>query len=62
MKIQIDRKICIGSSACVGCAPKTFVLDEDGLATVLDPNGDPQEAILAAEAGCPTQAIKVEEE
>lgn len=60
IKITIDREICIGSAACVATAGKTFALDEEGKAIVLNPEGDEKEAILDAEAGCPTQAIKVE--
>lgn len=58
-KITVDREVCIGASACVACAPKTFILDKEGKSTVMDPQGDDREAILEAEAGCPTQAIKV---
>ena len=60
MKIKIDREACIGASACVAAAGKTFALDAEGKSTVIDPQGDPPEAILEAEAGCPTQAIRVE--
>ncbi len=61
IKITIDREVCIGASACVAAAGKTFQLDKEGKSTVINPKGDDKEAILAAEAGCPTQAIKVEE-
>ena len=59
MKIQIDREACIGASACVAAAGKTFALDESGKAVVIDASGDTEEKILAAEAGCPTAAIQV---
>jgi ferredoxin len=61
IKIMIDRKVCIGASACVAAAGKTFALDKEGKSTVINPQGDEKEKILAAEAGCPTRAIKVEE-
>ena len=60
MKIKIDREACIGASACVAAAGKTFALDAEGKSTVIDPQGDPTPKILEAEAGCPTQAISVE--
>lgn len=62
IKIIIDREACIGASACVAAAGKTFVLDESGKSKVLDAQGDPLEKIRAAEAGCPTGAIQVEAE
>jgi len=61
LKITIDREVCIGASACVAAAGKTFKLDEEGKSTVIDVEGDDKEAILAAAAACPTQAITVEE-
>ena len=59
MKIQVDREVCIGASACVAAAGKTFALDDAGKSVVIDPSGDTEEKILAAEAGCPTGAIQV---
>jgi ferredoxin len=62
LKIKIDREACIGAAACVAAAGKTFALDEEGKSTVIDPQGDEKAKILQAEAGCPTQAIQVEED
>ena len=61
IKITIDREVCIGASACVATAGKTFALDQAGKSTVIDAQGDSLEKIRAAEAGCPTGAIRVEE-
>ncbi len=62
LKIKIDREACIGSAACVATAGKTFKLDKEEKAVVIDPAGDAKEKVLAAEAGCPTMAIEVTEE
>ena len=62
IKITIDREACIGASACVAAAGKTFILDSQGKSTVLNPEADSEEKIRAAEAGCPTGAIRVERE
>ena len=62
LKIKIDRETCIGASACIAEAGKTFALDKEGKATVIDPNGDDDGAIREAAEACPTQAIELIEE
>lgn len=62
MKISIDREACIGASACVAAAGKTFALDTEGKAIPLCPAGDDSEKILAAAVACPTGAIVLENE
>lgn len=57
LEIHIDREICIGASACVAAAGKTFVLDPLGKSTVLDPLGDSEASIQQAALACPTGAI-----
>jgi ferredoxin len=42
-------------------APATFALDAERRSTVADPPGDPEPAIRAAAAACPTFAITIEE-
>jgi transposase InsO family protein len=37
----------------------TFALDDEGISSVVDPEGDPEEKVLLAAQGCPTQAISV---
>lgn len=61
LKIKIDREVCIGASACIAAAGKTFVLDDEGKSKVMNPSGDPEEAIRQAAAACPTAAISLEE-
>jgi ferredoxin len=39
MKIVVDRDLCIGAATCVVLAGKTFALDEEGKAYIL--NEDP---------------------
>jgi len=62
-EIQIDRDRCIGSGNCGFFAPATFDIDEDLKAVLLDtacgPDGDPEEKVLLAADGCPTEAITV---
>ncbi len=61
IKITIDREACIGASACVAAAGKTFALDAEGKSTVINPEGDAIEDIRAAADACPTGAIQLEE-
>ena len=59
LEIRVQRARCIGSKCCTHAAPRTFALDGERIATVVDPSGDPREAILAAADECPTGAITV---
>ena len=49
----------MGSGNCVFQAPGAFALDDDGIATVVDPEAAPEESVRAAAARCPSKAITV---
>ncbi len=55
--IEINRDECISCQQCVSDAPATFDSDDDGIAVVTDPAGDPPDVILTAAQNCPVQAI-----
>ena len=60
IEVTIDRDACIGASACIPVADKTFTLDDEGKAVVLataDENSE--DDIVDAARSCPVQAIKV---
>lgn len=59
MQIEINRELCMGSGNCSFWAPDVFDLDDDGIAVVLDPTAAPEEKIILAGQGCPTQAISI---
>jgi ferredoxin len=59
--VKIDRNLCIGAASCVALAMKTFALDDENKAIVLDDNGDVSEAIRLAAESCPTKAIILED-
>ncbi len=59
VEIKIDREKCMGSGNCSFWAPSTFDLDDEGVAIVVDPEGDGDEKVVLAAQGCPTQAIEV---
>ena len=60
-EIAIDRERCMGSGNCSFWAPNTFDLDDEGVAIVINPDGDDPSKIQNAANGCPTQAITLTE-
>jgi ferredoxin len=59
LSIEINREVCMGSGNCSFWAPGVFDLDDDGIAIVTDPEGEPEDKIVLAGQGCPTQAIAI---
>ena len=58
--IEVDANACIGASPCVGVAPKTFELNDEGRAVIIrSVDEDTIENILNAARSCPVSAIKV---
>ena len=49
----------MGSGNCSFWAPGVFDLDDEGVAIVIDPDGAPEDKIVLAAQGCPTQAISL---
>ncbi len=60
-RIKVDRDLCIGAASCVALAMKTFALDSENKAIVIDKEGDNAEAIKLAAESCPTKAIILED-
>ncbi len=60
-KIRVDRDECMGDQRCGDVAPRTFHLDDEGKAAVLDPEGDPPERILSAANECRMEAIRIQD-
>jgi len=59
LEISINRESCMGSGNCSFWAPGVFDLDDDGIAIVVDPEAQPEDKVILAAQGCPTQAITV---
>ncbi|MCZ7525542.1 MAG: ferredoxin [Acidimicrobiia bacterium] len=59
MRIEVDRDVCMGSGNCLFWAPGVFDQDDDGISVVKDAGGEPEEKVVLAAQGCPTQAISV---
>ena len=60
-RIKVDRNLCIGAASCVALAMKTFGLDSENKAVILDENGDASEMNKLAAESCPTKAIILED-
>lgn len=64
MKASVDATKCSGYGTCAETCPSLFDLDEWGYAAVVGdgavPDGDADKA-KAAEAGCPEQAITIQD-
>lgn len=58
-KINVDRNLCIGAASCVALAMKTFALDHENKAIVIEGEGDPPETVRLAAESCPTKAISL---
>ena len=59
IEITIDPVRCMGSGNCSFWAPAVFDLDDDGVAVVIDAEGESEDKVILAAQGCPTQAIAV---
>ena len=57
--VLVDRDLCMGSGMCIVYAPNTFEHDDETKAVVVDPAGDPIDAIRNAVQACPTSALRL---
>jgi ferredoxin len=63
IKFWVDRDLCIGAATCVAVAPKTFTLDSEAKAIILQSaTEDDQNTIIEAAKACPVAAVFVEDE
>lgn len=62
-KVWVDRDLCIGAATCVAVAPKTFLMDEEAKAIIIDTADTEDDAtVIDAAKSCPTAAIVIEDE
>lgn len=57
-RITVDRKKCIGCGACAAVCPGSFEM-KGGKSQPKKPKVEKLTCEMAAEAGCPVQAIRV---
>ena len=56
-RIEVDRDLCIGAESCVILAGKTFKMDDERKAIIIDPKGDNNDMIYRAAQACPVAAV-----
>ena len=59
--LKINTTLCIGCGTCSSLAGKSFKIEDDGKAHILNPVGDTEEVIQSAIDSCPVTAISWEE-
>ncbi len=59
MKVRVDPEVCQGHARCWDICPEVFTLDDDGFASVADPDVPPELEAKVREAAncCPERAI-----
>ena len=63
LKMHVDRDLCIGAATCIAVAPKTFILDSEAKAIVLESaQTELQETIIESAKACPVAAIIITDE
>ena len=62
-KVWVDRGLCIGAATCIAVSPKTYVLDQEAKAVILESaDEDTIENIIESAKACPVAAIIIEDE
>lgn len=63
LKVHVDRDLCIGAATCIAVAPKTFILDSEAKAIVLESAQEElPDTIIESAKACPVAAIIIEDE
>ncbi len=63
LKVHVDRNLCIGAATCIAVAPKSFVLDSEAKAIILNSiDQDTEQNIIDAARACPVAAIFIEDD
>ena len=63
LKIYVDRNLCIGAATCVAVAPKSYVLDSEAKAVILQSvDEDTEQNIIDGAKSCPVAAIIIEDD
>ena len=61
-KVKVDRELCIGAATCIALAEKTFKLDKEAKAIILETaEKNTQQEILDAAKSCPVGAVIIED-
>lgn len=62
-EVRVDKDLCIGAGVCTAIAAKSFELDNEGKAIILQGiDQENKEAILDAAKACPVAAIIIKQD
>jgi ferredoxin len=61
LRVRVDHLLCVGNAMCETFAPNVFRLNDNRQSEAVNPEGDPEAAILEAAESCPMSAIIVED-
>ena len=56
-ELKVDPDLCMGSGQCIWYAPATFDQDDNAVAYVIDPRGDPEDKISEAIKSCASATV-----
>lgn len=59
LEVRVEQARCIATKACMNAAPRTFALDSNEVAVVVDPGAHDEADVVRAAESCPTAAITV---
>jgi ferredoxin len=63
LKVRVDRNLCIGAATCIAVASKSYVLDSEAKAIILQTAQEElPETIIESAKACPVAAIIIEDE
>ncbi len=63
LRVWIDRNLCIGAATCIAVAPKTYALDAESKAIILDTcDSETKDTLIESAKACPVAAIIIEDE
>ena len=63
LTVRIDRLLCVGFGDCIGEAPESFELDDEGIVEFSEnPVPVDRESVVRACAACPVDALTVLDE
>ncbi len=61
IRLSVNHNRCVGSQLCVQFSPAVFQLNENGQSSVINPDAEDLNAIIATAEQCPQCAILVED-
>jgi len=62
LRVTVNATKCQAYQRCMAIAPAVFAVGADGKATVLHPDGTPDDEVIKAARSCPYRAIAVTED